>query len=107
MKALVLVFLAVASAYGQPLEFGKPLHTSFENIKSFHFHQNLHNCKGQPDGVYSKWEKIYYGCVNGKDVCSEEPGELPYYLINNYDAAMRQRHAGIQPARARVAPAGS
>jgi hypothetical protein len=72
MIVLVMVFLQI--------------HTNFENVK-FHFHQVLHNCKGEPDAVYRKSEKIYYACIKGKDVCSEEPGSIPYYLINNFDAA--------------------
>ena len=90
MYPLIAVFLAVLTAYAQ-----SPAATSsdFEKVKpgefvakTPHVHVITGNCKSGADRVYGKADGVYYACVKGKEVCSNEKGAIPAKLISTYDA---------------------
>lgn len=72
MYVVAALLLALLSAYGQ----------------SHHTHTMTENCKGQPDRVYGKSDGVYYACVKGKAVCSQEKVAIPANLIAAFDTGI-------------------
>ena len=84
--ALSLALIAqstVPSAKFDPSQFNKAL-----GLDS-HVHP-FGNCNGTPDGVYMRSGASYYACVNGKNVCNKDPGEIPAHLIRAFDVSRAQ-----------------
>ena len=73
----------VPSAKFDPSQFNKAL-----GLDS-HVHP-FGKCDGAPDGVYMRSGTSYYACVNGKNVCNKDPGEIPAHLIRAYDVSRAQ-----------------
>jgi hypothetical protein len=107
--------LAASAAYGQlpglGLPVAKPIETtfkgSFEDIwKPLHIHTIPYSCKGKPDQVYGRQGTVYYACVNGKDICSEEKNvSIHYKLIEQFEAKMREHDIRIAAGREQLAKA--
>jgi hypothetical protein len=87
----------------------KPIETNFKNLKASdlifkppHIHTVLHNCKGKPNHVYARQKDVYYACINGKEVCSEEKATpIPSRLIGDYQACRRAQEERMEEGRAR------
>ena len=73
----------VPSAKFDPSQFNKAL-----GLDS-HVHP-FGRCDGTSDGVYMRNGTSYYACVNGKNVCNKDPGEIPAHLIRAYDVSRAQ-----------------
>ncbi len=73
-----------------------------------HIHGMQLECNGAPDRVYGKSGSVYYACLQGREVCSEEKGKISRSMIEEYEAgkvaAKRTREqveAAVERARTR------
>jgi hypothetical protein len=129
--SVVILLLAALPALVQAPAAGKPVTGNFEGLKAAgvimkapHLHWSPVECKDAPDGVYAKSGRTYYGCMKGKDVCSDEKNVIPRSMIAAFDARMRERDERrnafrasvrqtldeaekMRPSRARAAASGS
>jgi len=105
MRTLVAVLLAVAPLLAQAIPEGKPVEIKMIKpedlgIKPFHIHTAFANCKGQPNRVYARQNGVYYACINGKEVCSDEkPMPIPSRLIDQFQAEMEAAKARMAEGR--------
>jgi hypothetical protein len=109
-KPAAVLFVVASIAGAQPISVGKPVPTNFDpatlkNIigKPPHIHIMPMSCKGTRDGIYGKSGGTYYGCLNGKSVCSQEEGVvIPGSMIAEYEARKQQQQAATKEFRARM-----
>src|SRR5213593_3145522 len=74
--------------------------------KAPHIHTMPHSCTNEPDRVYGRLNGVYYACIKGKEVCSDEKGAIPGNLIANFDAAMREHNAKMKEYRGELVRQG-
>ncbi len=92
MKIAAVTLLAVALACGQTGSKEPWKTKGMADVKMLpppkvpHIHGMLLECKGAPDRVYGKSGRVYYACVQGKEVCSEEKGKISRSMIEEYEA---------------------
>ena len=84
MRTLVFA-LAVPLALAQP-------------ARAPHVHAMPHSsCQGEPDHVYGKQAGVYFACVKGAEVCSQERVKIPAALITDFE-----RNAGEHASRTKA-----
>jgi len=67
-----------------------------------HIHLASKDCKGQPDDVFSKTNGVYYACLDGKLVCSQEKDvTIPSGLIAEFDATLAEHRARMDAYKQR------
>lgn len=104
MRALLCVLLAAAPLIAQAIPAGKPVEVDFKNLEAIlkppHFHFVPADCKGKPNRVFARQNGVYYACINGKEVCSEEkPMPIPFGLIDQFKAEMEAAKARMAEGR--------
>ncbi len=106
---MLALLAATLPAIAQSPAGGKPVAGNFDGLKATdlilklpHIHWSPVKCKSAPDGVYGKSGRTYYGCMKGKDVCSDEKGVIPKSMMAAFDATMAAHDARMTEFRAGV-----
>ncbi len=93
MRIAALTLLAAAAACGQS-ESQEPWKSKgLADVKMVplpkvpHIHTVLLECKGAADGIYARQDRVYFACLRGKEVCSEEKGKITKSMIEAWDAS--------------------
>ncbi|MBZ5633499.1 MAG: hypothetical protein LAO55_10270 [Acidobacteriia bacterium] len=60
-------------------------------------------CAGAPDGIFGKNKGVYYGCLQGKEVRSDQNSAVPSAWIAEYDVKIREFDEKVRPTRAKPA----